>query len=77
MTKTTESPIEGAHLIKEVMRLELKPGDLLVFRSEVPIAPNYRVYLEKQLRREFPNNSVVVLGGEFELMAMGEADDPE
>jgi len=75
--KAAKVAIDGAELISEVMRLELNPGDLLVLRANTPIRPNYQVYLEKQLRRHFPDNQAIVLGGEFELFVVAEAEVAE
>lgn len=74
MAKASKDPIHGAELITEVLRLELKPGDTLVFRTDAPIRPEWRVYLEKQLKRLFPNNTTLVVDGSFDLFVLGEAE---
>ena len=73
MAQKAASPVDGAELIREVMRLTLNPGDILVFRTEAPARPEWKVYLEKQLSRLFPGNQVLVIDGEYDLFVIGEA----
>jgi len=73
MAKKAEQVIDGAELITEVMRLELRPGDVLVFRTETPIRPEWKVYLEKQLNQLFPDNKGLVIDGSFDLMVLSAA----
>lgn len=68
--------IEGAELINQVQRMELKPGDVIIARSQELMRPELRVYLEKQFNRLFPNNQTVILDGDLELFIMAEAQDP-
>lgn len=74
MAKGKANTIEGAELITEAIRLELKPGETLVFRTESPIRPEWRVYLEKQLKALFPNNTTLVVDGSFDLFVLATAE---
>lgn len=74
---TKKDTIEGADLISEVQRMELKPGDVIVARSSVLIRPELRVYLEKQFNRLFPDNRTVIIDGDIELFVMAPAEAAE
>jgi len=68
----TKKAVEGAELIKELQRLELRPNDVIVAKTEMPMRPEGKVWLTKELRRLFPEHRVVVVDGPVELMAIGE-----
>jgi hypothetical protein len=74
MTKRATKAIEGASLIAEVERLELRPGDVIVCRAQEAIRPEFKVYLEKQIRRAFPGHRCLVIDGPVELFVMSETD---
>lgn len=74
MAKKQESAIDGAELITEVLRLELRAGDTLVFRTDAPIRPEWKIYLEKQLRAQFPDNNVLVIDRSFDLFVLAGAE---
>ena len=65
--------LEGASLIAEVQRAVLQPGDLIVFRCEDAIRPEFEVFLRKMGRRLFPGHEVIVLSGGVELQVVSEA----
>lgn len=67
--------IDGLELINRIDVLALQPGDVLVLRSEELIRPEFKLYLEKQLRRRFPEHQVIVIDGGVELMVLRE--EPE
>lgn len=81
-TKKQSSPVlkaleaaglDGVELIAEVARLEVKPGDVIVLKSEGRIRPEFEVYLSKQMSRYFPNNRTIVISGGIELQVLSEA----
>lgn len=74
---TQKKTIEGAELISQVQRMELKPGDVIIARSQELMRPELRVYLEKQFNRLFPDNKTVILDGDLELFVMAPAEVAE
>lgn len=62
--------LEGAKLIGEVQRLELKPGDLVVLKCEDTIRPEFEVYLRKQAARLFPGHETIVIHGGIDLQVV-------
>lgn len=67
--------VEGAEVIASALRLDLRPNDVLVFRTQELIRPEFRVYLQKQLRRLFPKNEVLVIDGPIDIFILSD-DDP-
>lgn len=74
--KEKAAAVDGAQVIESALRLELRPGDVLVFRSHELIRPEFRVYLQKQLKGLFPDHRVLVIDGPIEVMILSE-HDPE
>lgn len=72
-----QKTVEGAELIKEIQRLELRPNDVIVVRAEQGIRPEFRVYLQKQISRLLPGHHVLVIDGPIELFALGQAEVEE
>ena len=62
-------------VVSEVQRMVVGPGDVVVVRCEERIRPEFEVFLRKKLRRQFPNNEVIVISGGIELQILTE--DPE
>ena len=69
--------VDGAELIQSAVRLELRPDDVLVFRSKEIIRPEFRVYLQKQIQRLFPNNTIVVIDGPIDIFVLNEEHEAE
>ena len=55
--------------------MELKPGDVIVVRCERLIRAEFGVYLQKKLRRFFPDHEVIVIDGGIELQILSEPEE--
>ena len=64
--------VEGAVVIESALRLDLRPNDVLVFRSKELIRPEFRRYLQKQLNGLFPDHEVLVIEGEIDAFILSE-----
>lgn len=78
MTAKAKAPdVDGAQVIKDAIRLDLRPGDVLVFRTLELIRPEFRIYLQKQLKALFPDHTVLVIDGPIDIFILSEDADPE
>lgn len=66
--------VEGAEVIASALRLDLRANDVLVFRTQELIRPEFRVYLQKQLRGLFPGNEVLVIDGPIDIFILSDGD---
>lgn len=69
--------IDGLEVVSEVQRMEIRPGDVVVVKCEVLIRPEFKVYLQKQIRAAFPDNKVIVIDGGIELQVLADPDGAE
>lgn len=61
--------------IKDLQRVQLKPGDVLVARVARPLVPDSELArIKAQLERVFPDNQVIVSIGDIELFVVGNAN---
>ena len=68
---------KGLEIEAEVQRMELREGDVIVVRCQERIRPEFAVYLQKMIRREFPEHQVIVVDGGIELQVLADPADRE
>lgn len=56
--------------VGDVQRLELKPGDVIVFRAKQPLAHNVIARIKETAERNFDGHKVVVIDGDIDIAAI-------
>jgi hypothetical protein len=63
---------EGLEIEGEILKMEVRPGDVVAVLCEERVRPEFAVYLRKRLRAAFPENQVVVIDGGIKLQILRE-----
>lgn len=62
------------NILGDVQKLDLKAGDTVIVKCQVPLSPNDRQNVHAQFQKLFPNNQIAVLMPGMSLEVVSKTD---